>query len=64
MLPKIRKQNNPGRPVISSIASCLSGISKLVDHYLQDNIKELLKSYVKGTTEFINKIKQQEKTPK
>ena len=33
LLPKIHKANSPGRPVISSINSQTSGISKFVDYY-------------------------------
>lgn len=63
MRPKIHNYNNPGRPVVSLVASHTGEISKLVDHYLQDNVKQL-KSYVKDNTDFINKIEQQEKIPK
>ena len=58
MLPKIHKKNNPGRPVISSVSCHTSEISKFVDHHLQDNVKQL-KSYVKDTSDFINKIEKQ-----
>lgn len=63
MRPKIHNYNNPGRPVVSLVASHTGEISKLVDHYLQDNVKQLI-SYVKDNTDFINKIEQQEKIPK
>ena len=62
MTPKIHKQNNPGRPVISSVSSHTSEISRFVDHHLQANVKEL-KSYVKDTTDFINKIEAQPEVP-
>ena len=62
MLPKIHKQNNPGRPVISSVSSPTSEISRFVDHHLQQNVKEL-KSYVKDTTDFVNKIESQPNVP-
>ena len=58
LLPKIHKENNPGRPVISSVSCHTSEISRFVDHHLQDNVKEL-KSYVKDTTDFISKIESQ-----
>ena len=55
-LPKIHKDNNPGRPVISSIGCHTANISKYVDHHLQEYVTKL-PSYVKDTTDFINKIK-------
>ena len=55
-LPKIHKKSNPGRPVISSISCHTTNISKYVDHHLQEHVSKL-PSYVKDTTDFINKIK-------
>ena len=54
-MPKIHKKNNPGRPVISSINCHTANISKFVDYHLQEHVKKL-PSYVKDTTDFINKI--------
>ena len=54
-MPKIHKKNNPGRPVISSINCHTSNISKFVDYHLQEHVQNL-PSYVKDTTDFINKI--------
>ena len=62
MFPKIHKKDNPGRPVISSVSCHTSEISKFVDHHLQENVKHL-KSYVKDTSDFINKIEQQPAVP-
>ena len=62
MLPKIHKPNNPGRPVISSVSSHTSEISRFVDHHIQENVKKL-NSYVKDTTDFINKIESQPPVP-
>lgn len=56
LLPKIHKEGNPGRPVISSIDCHTSKISEYVDYYLQPFAKQL-SSYVKDTTDFINKLK-------
>ena len=56
--PKIHKENNPGRPVISSINCHMSKISKYVHYHLQPIMKEL-PSYVKHTNNFINKINNQ-----
>ena len=55
LLPKIRKANNPGRPVVSSVNCHTIRISEFVDYYLQFEVKKL-KSYVKDTTDFIKKI--------
>ena len=52
LLPKINKANSPGRHVISSF-NCHT--SRIVDYYLQAEVKKL-KSYVKGTIDFIEKI--------
>ena len=52
----MHKLNNPGRPVISSINCHTANISKFVDYHLQDHVKKL-RSYIKDTTDFINKIK-------
>ena len=56
LLPKIHKEGSPGRPVVSSVNSHTSKISKFVDHHIQPLAKGLI-SYVKDTTDFITKIK-------
>ena len=53
--PKIHKEGNPGRPVVSSINCHTANISKYVDYHLQPIVKQLL-SYVKDINDFINKI--------
>ena len=55
LLPKIHKENNPGRPVISSVDCHTSRISSFVDYHIQDSAQSL-KSYVRDTTDLINKI--------
>ena len=55
LLPQIHKENNPGRPVISSVDCHTRRISSFVDYHLQDSA-QLLKSYVRDTTDYINKI--------
>ena len=52
LLPKIKKANNPGRPVISFVDYHTSRISEFVDHYLQPAVTNF-KSYAKGTTDLI-----------
>ena len=56
MLPKVHKEGNPGRPVVSSM------ISKYIDNQFQPHVKEL-RSYVKDSTDFIRKINSMEKIP-
>ena len=55
--PKVHKEGNPGRPVISSISCHTSKISKYVDYHLQPTVKEN-PSYVQDTTYFLRKINQ------
>ena len=55
LLPKIHKDGNPGRPVVSSIECHTSKISEFVDHHLQPVVQETL-SYVKDTNDFLNKL--------
>ena len=62
MLPKVYKEGNPGRPVVSSIDSHTTKISIYIDNQLQRHVKEL-KSYVKDSTDFIRKINSMEKIP-
>ena len=47
MLPKVHKEGNPGRPVVSSIDYHTTKNSKYIDNQLQLHVKEL-KSYVKN----------------
>ena len=61
--PKIHKEGNPGRPVVSSINCHTTNISKYVDHHLQPIAKEI-PSYVKDTNDFINKINAVKSVPK
>ena len=53
--PKIHKEGNPGRPVISSINCHTSKISEYVDFHLQPHVKKL-PSYTQDTTDLINKL--------
>ena len=41
MLPKVHKEENPGRPVVSSIDCHTTKISKYIDNQLQPHVKEL-----------------------
>ena len=55
LLPKIHKEGNPGRPVVSSVDCHTEKISAFVDYHLQPMNKEL-ESYVQDTTDFIKKL--------
>ena len=62
LLPKIHKKNNPGRPVISSTNCHTTRLSKYVDHYIQP-LAMKVKSYIRDTTDLINKIKHIKRLP-
>jgi hypothetical protein len=57
LLPKIHKNKTPvpGRPIVSANNSPTERISQLADHFLKPLVQNT-KSYVKDTTDFINKI--------
>ena len=55
--PKVHKESNPGRPMISSINCRTSKISDYVNYHLQPIVKEI-PSYVQDTTDFLRKINQ------
>ena len=57
MLPKIhkRKENPPGRPIVSGNGCPTERISQLVDYFLQPTVKAL-PSYVRDTTHFLSRL--------
>ena len=57
LLPKIHKTTVPGRPLVDSSNCHSTQISKYVDYHLQPAVTNL-KSYVKDTTDVLNKISQ------
>ena len=61
--PKIHKEGNPGRPVVSPINCHTANISKYVNYHLQPIMKQI-PSYVKDTNDFINKINAVKSVPK
>ena len=63
LVPKIHKKNNPGRPVISSVNCHTTKLSKYVDHFIQPLAKKV-KSYIRDTTDLINKIKHIKRIPR
>ena len=62
ILPKIHKPGNPGRPIVSSCGSTTEGISHFVDYCLAPLVKEI-PSYIKDTTDFLNKLRKIEHLP-
>ena len=64
LLPKIhtRLHNVPGRPVISNCGFYTENISSVLDYHLQPHAQKV-KSYVKDTNCFLNKIKKLESLP-
>ena len=61
--PKIHKEGNPGRAVVSSINCHTANNSKYVDYHLQP-IEKQIPSYVKDTNDFIIKINAVKSVPK
>ena len=55
MQPKIHKEGNPGKPVISSVNYHTTKISQYVYHLFQQHVQKL-ESYVKDSTDFIKKV--------
>lgn len=55
MLPKIHKEGNPGRPIISGIGTVTEKISSFIDSLIKD-IPPTLPSYVKDTNHFLADI--------
>ena len=60
--PKIHKEGNPGRPVVSSVNCHTANISKYVDYHLQPIFKEI-PSYVKDTQDFHKKLQKVKDIP-
>ena len=62
LLPKIHKEKVPGRPITNAIGCATSTIAEFVNHQLQPLV-EKLKSYIKDTTDLLNKLSKIEKLP-
>ena len=60
LLPKIHKGKipPPGRPIVSANGCPTEKISQMVDHFLTPPTTTYIKSYVKDTTDFIQKLSQ------
>jgi len=57
ILPKIHKQGNPGRPIVSSNGHPTKRISQFVDYYLKPLVHKTA-SFIKDTTHFLNRLDQ------
>ena len=57
--PKIHKEGIPGRPIISGIDHPTEKISQFLDHHLQPHV-ENIPSYVKDTTDYLNKTSSED----
>ena len=55
LLPKIHKQNIPGRPIISGCGEPTVKLSQYADHLLKPLLKHI-PSYVQDTTDFLRRI--------
>ena len=64
LLPKIHKRLNnvPGRPVISNCGYYTENISTFLDFHLQP-LAQAVKSYIKDTNDFLNKLRSLPKLP-
>ena len=64
LLPKIHRglNNVPGRPVISNCGYYTENISAFLDFHLQP-LAQAVKSYIKDTNDFLNKLRSLPKLP-
>ena len=62
ILPKVHKQGNPGRPIVSSNSHPTERISQFVDHHLKPLV-QTTQSFIKDTTHFLSKLEQLEQFP-
>jgi hypothetical protein len=55
LLPKIHKENNPGRPIMSANGHPTENISEFIDFHLRSFV-ENLPSHIKDTTDHLKKM--------
>ena len=60
--PKLHKERNPGRLVISTLTCHTSKISEYIDYHLQTIVKQI-PSYVNDTSEFLSQLNAKETVP-
>ena len=62
--PKVHKQGNPGRPIISGNGTVTEKLSTFVDFHLTRYMScNFIPSYIKDTTDFLNAIRKIPKLP-
>ena len=57
LLPKLHKAGVPGRPIVASNGCPTENISRFVDYYLQP-LTVCIPSYIRDTTDFLNKLRE------
>ena len=57
ILPKVHKQGNPGRPIVSINSHPTERISQFVDRHLKPLV-QTTQSFIKDTTHFLGKLEQ------
>ena len=57
LLPKLHKVGIPGRPIVASNGCPTENISRFVDYHLQP-LTTRIPSYVRDTTDFLNKLRE------
>ena len=57
LLPKIHKPGNPGRPIVASNGAPTENISCFAEFFLRPSVIQL-PSYIRDTTDFINKLRR------
>lgn len=62
LLPKIHKENNPGRPIVSANGHPTEKISEFIDFHLRPHV-ETLPSYIKDTTDYLRKMESMNPLP-
>lgn len=60
-LPKLHKDSKrpPGRPIVSSVGGLTENLSRFIDYFLSQSVRQLA-SYIKDSTDFINHISEVE----
>jgi hypothetical protein len=57
LLPKIHKENNPGRPIVSTNSHPTEKMSECIDFHLRPFV-ENLPSHIENTTDYLKKMEK------
>ena len=57
VLPKIHKEGNSGRSIVSSCGGPTESMSQVVDHHLYLLVIKRIPSYIKDATDFLSKLR-------